>query len=96
VLEKYPHWTEQIVRDEALKFSNHWHAATGKTASKLDWYGTWQNWCMSDICQRAHPVPTAAAIPPTPESPIAAILWTPDLTPSSGVTHLGLVTYPSP
>lgn len=61
VLEKYPHWTEQIVRDEALKFSNHWHAATGKTASRLDWYGTWQNWCMSDICQRAHPAPVVAA-----------------------------------
>lgn len=59
-LEKYPHWTEQIVRDEALKFRNHWHAATGKSATKLDWYGTWQNWCMSDIAQRANPMPQAS------------------------------------
>lgn len=56
-LDKYPHFTADIVRDEALKFANHWHAAAGKSATKLDWYGTWQNWCMSDICQRAHPPP---------------------------------------
>lgn len=63
-LNKYTHWTEEIVRDEALKFSNHWHAATGKNASKLDWYGTWQNWCMSDICQRAHPPPSKTFMAP--------------------------------
>ena len=56
-LEKFPHFTPDIVRDEALKFANHWRSATGKTASKLDWYATWQNWCMSDICQRSHPPP---------------------------------------
>lgn len=60
-LDKFPHFTVEIVRDEALKFANHWHSATGKSASKLDWYATWQNWCMSDICQRAHPPPGASS-----------------------------------
>jgi hypothetical protein len=56
-LDKFPHFTPEIVRDEALKFANHWRATTGKSAAKLDWYGTWQNWCMSDICQRSHAPP---------------------------------------
>lgn len=57
-LDKYPHWTPEVIREEALKFANHWRSKTGKDAAKLDWYATWQNWCMSDICQRAHPPPS--------------------------------------
>lgn len=55
-MAKYPHWSKDVVRDEALKFKNHFIAATGKAATKNDWYATWQNWCMSEIAQRAHPV----------------------------------------
>ena len=59
-LAKYPHWTEQIVRDIALTFRNHWSGKTGKDATKLDWEGTWQNWCMSHITQKQFPPPHAA------------------------------------
>ena len=54
-LQKYPHFSVEIIRDEALKFANHWRSKTGKDATKHDWYATWQNWLMSDICQKAHP-----------------------------------------
>jgi uncharacterized protein YdaU (DUF1376 family) len=56
-LAKYPQWTADKVRDEALKFRNHWTGKTGKDATKLDWEGTWQNWCMSDIAHRDDPRP---------------------------------------
>ena len=54
-LQKYPHFSVEIIRDEATKFANHWRSKTGKDATKLDWLATWQNWLMSDICQKAHP-----------------------------------------
>lgn len=57
-LDEFPHFTADIVRQEALKFANHWRSKSGKDAAKLDWYATWQNWCMSDICQRTHPPPS--------------------------------------
>lgn len=60
-LDKYPHLTVEIIRDEGIKFGNHWRAKSGKDATKLDWYGTWQNWCMSDIFQKAHPPPGQGA-----------------------------------
>ncbi len=35
------------VRRETEKFRNHFHAKTGKDATKLDWGKTWQNWIMN-------------------------------------------------
>ena len=61
-LAKYPQWTADKVRDEALKFRNHWTALTGKSATKLDWLATWQNWCMSDIAHRDDPKPVNGAM----------------------------------
>lgn len=29
---------------EGEKFADHWHAASGKNAAKLDWLATWRNW----------------------------------------------------
>lgn len=54
-IDKYPHLTADVIRDEGVKFGNHWRAKSGKDATKLDWYATWQNWCMSEIFQKAHP-----------------------------------------
>ena len=51
-LAKYPQWTAEKVRDEAMKFRNHWTALSGRSATKLDWLATWQNWCMSDLAHR--------------------------------------------
>jgi uncharacterized protein YdaU (DUF1376 family) len=60
-LAEYPAWTAEIVRLEAAKFADHWHAKAGKDATKLDWEATWRTWCRSDICQRTHAVkPTYA------------------------------------
>jgi len=53
-LAEYPAWTPEIVRLEAAKFADHWHAKAGKDASKTDWEATWRNWCRSPICQEAH------------------------------------------
>jgi hypothetical protein len=30
------------------KFCNYWKAASGKSATKLDWPATWQNWLLND------------------------------------------------
>jgi hypothetical protein len=56
-LGKYPAWSTEKVRDEADKFRNHWTSKTGKDATKLDWYATWQNWCMSSIAHKDDPRP---------------------------------------
>jgi hypothetical protein len=53
-MAEYPAWTAEIVRLEAAKFADHWHAKAGKDAAKLDWEATWRTWCRSDICQRSH------------------------------------------
>lgn len=46
-LARYPHWTAEHVRDTvAVLFRNHWCAKTGRDATKLDWKGTWENWCI--------------------------------------------------
>lgn len=62
-MARYPHWTDAVVRDLGAGFGNHWKAKTGKDATKLDWFATWQNWCMSDIAQRQYPVPKQATKP---------------------------------
>lgn len=43
-LIEQPTWTEDHVRKVAAMFKNHWLAASGRTAAKFSWYGTWQNW----------------------------------------------------
>lgn len=59
-LGEYPHWTPETVRKIATGFRNHWVAKSGKDATKLDWYATWQNWCSSSITQRDFPPPKGA------------------------------------
>jgi len=43
-LSDRPEFTEALVLREAEKFADHWHAASGKSAAKLDWFATWRNW----------------------------------------------------
>ena len=45
---EYPLWTADHIRRVALMFKNHWIAKSGRDAAKLDWYATWQNWCMKE------------------------------------------------
>lgn len=51
-------WTPDTVRLEAAKFSDFWHAKTGKDATKADWAATWRNWC-----RNAKPAPQHSGKP---------------------------------
>lgn len=37
------------------RFCNYWKAASGKSATKLDWPATWQNWLLSDFEKMPRP-----------------------------------------
>ena len=39
----------ESVRSEAAKFSDYWHAKTGRDATKADWQATWRNWCRTAL-----------------------------------------------
>lgn len=43
-------WSDSQVDGIADRFADYWHAATGKNATKADWFATWRNWC-----RREHP-----------------------------------------
>ncbi|WP_211475183.1 helix-turn-helix domain-containing protein, partial [Collimonas humicola] len=47
-LEIEPKWTEAEIRMIGDKFKDHWIAASGASASKLDWDATWRNWCRNE------------------------------------------------
>lgn len=53
-LSEFPQWSAEDVRQEALKFKDHWLSEAGSKARKQDWQATWRKWCRSDIAQRAH------------------------------------------
>lgn len=53
-LSEFPHWSADDVRQEALKFKDHWLSESGSKARKNDWIATWRKWCRSDIAQRSH------------------------------------------
>jgi len=38
-------WSASQANEVAECFSDYWHSATGKNASKADWFATWRNWC---------------------------------------------------
>jgi len=43
-LQEKPLWSADDVRKLADIFADHWRAASGKGAAKLDWLATWRNW----------------------------------------------------
>ena len=47
-LNEFPLWDAEFVRKVATIFRNHWVAKSGKDAAKLDWFATWQNWCLKE------------------------------------------------
>lgn len=47
-LQEKPGWAADDVRRCADKFRDHWHAATGRTATKADWQATWRNWVRNE------------------------------------------------
>ena len=51
----YPHWSRETVIEIAAGFADHWHAAAGASAAKLDWPATWRNWCRNSVTQRTYP-----------------------------------------
>lgn len=44
--------TPDLIRLEAEKFADYWHAKSGQQASKLDWQATWRNWCRTAFAAR--------------------------------------------
>jgi len=44
-----PGTSQERVRIEGLKFANHWQSQPGSRACKLDWFKTWQNWCLKEF-----------------------------------------------
>jgi hypothetical protein len=52
-------FTEAEVERIAAKFRDHWTAASGKGATKLDWSATWRNWIRTEAERRpqAHQTP---------------------------------------
>lgn len=47
-LATFPAWTEGSVAQVAERFRDHWISASGQAASKMDWSGTWRNWCRKE------------------------------------------------
>ena len=39
-------WNDADVDAEALLFANHWQSRGGRSALRLDWFKTWQNWVL--------------------------------------------------
>lgn len=44
-------------------FRDHWHAATGQKATKLDWSAAWRTWCRNE--RSFHPRKAAAGGKPS-------------------------------
>jgi len=59
-LATFPAWTPEFVAAIAERFRDHWISASGQQASKVDWSGTWRNWCRKEPA--VPPVATAAAV----------------------------------
>lgn len=47
-LEIDPTWTPDEIRLIGDKFKDHWIAASGAKACKVDWMATWRNWCRNE------------------------------------------------
>jgi len=43
-MQERPQWAAGDIRNIAEVFKDHWIAASGRGASKLDWLATWRNW----------------------------------------------------
>ena len=62
--DQFPAWPSGAIDLEASKFADHWHAVPGKDGLKLDWAGTWRNWCRNAKSPgplRQHSVQSVAA-----------------------------------
>lgn len=46
--QQRPQWAPAELAETATKFKNYWTAKTGKDATKLDWFATWQNWVFKE------------------------------------------------
>ena len=48
-------WSATQAGEIAERFADYWHSATGKNATKADWFATWRNWCRRENVQVAKP-----------------------------------------
>ena len=63
-IKEFPAWTTEWVVQVAARFKDHWLAASGQTASKVEWEGTWRNWCRKE-----------PAVPPVPQPGQQGAAW---------------------
>lgn len=56
-------WSASQADVVAECFADYWHAATGKNATKADWFATWRNWCRREKAPASKP---AASQPQAP------------------------------
>lgn len=47
-LKEFPAWTPEFVVEVATRFKDHWLAAAGANARKVEWDATWRNWCRKE------------------------------------------------
>lgn len=62
---------DEVAR-EAEKFRNYWRAQPGVKGIKLDWRGTFRNWCISTLERAGRPIitpPDGNGDAPMPEGP---------------------------
>ncbi len=62
-LAERPEFGEAGLRKVGESFGDHWRSATGKNATKLDWFAAWRNWVRNQRppfgAQRAGPPPAS-------------------------------------
>lgn len=47
-LAEFPAWTPEFLVKVVERFRDHWISASGQQAAKMDWSGTWRNWCRKE------------------------------------------------
>ncbi len=54
-MKEQPTWSADHCRQIGVKFGAFWQSKTGKDATKLDWFKTWQVWVLNDGPMKAAP-----------------------------------------
>ena len=57
-------WSTAHTKDVADRFKDYWLGASGKNATKNDWFATWRNWCRNDRAP-GHTQPKGTRVPAT-------------------------------
>lgn len=53
-------WSGSQIDGVAERFADYWRSATGKNATKADWFATWRNWCRRENPRGGKPAAVSA------------------------------------